>query len=268
MSVITSSANQRVKEIRKLRDRKFRAETGLAWVEGLRACGDAFTRIEMIQLVVVCPEILHSDFAEKLLEKANSAGIDVLEVNQEVFSSLSGKENPIGMGVVIHQQFCSLEGLSMNPGDLWVALDRVADPGNLGTILRTLDSCGGKGIILLDNCTDPYDPTSIRASTGAIFYLDLVKVGTIEFSGWKQKNDIILTGAVAVPGAKDYHSHKYADPLILLMGSEREGLTATLTELCDSLVSIPMIGHVDSLNLAEAAAVMLYEIFNQHRETK
>ncbi len=267
MSMISSSANPRIKEIRKLRDRKFRTETGLAWVEGLRACGDAFRKPEMIRQIVVCPETLHSGFADELLAKARSSGLDILEVNRDVFTGLSGKDNPTGMGVVIQQSYCLINDLVLHPGDLWVALDRVADPGNLGTIMRTLDSCGGKGLILLDNCTDPYDPTAIRASTGAIFYLDLVKTNSAGFSTWKRKSGTHITGAVAIPDAKDYHSQEYPDPLILLMGSEREGLSPLLTELCDSRVSIPMVGHVDSLNLAEATAIMLYEIFNKHRET-
>jgi RNA methyltransferase, TrmH family len=266
MTVITSSANAHLKEIRKLRDRKYRTETSLAWVEGLRACGDAFSHPEIIQQVVVCPESLHSSFADELLQKAHSQKIDVLEVNKDAYATLSGKDRPQGMGVIIRQTFRELNEVNLNPGDLWVALDRVADPGNLGTILRTLDACGGKGLFLLDQCTDPYDPTAIRASTGAVFHLDLVKTDTLHFSAWKKSSTCSLVGAVAVPGAKDYHSHHYSNPLILIMGSEREGLTPNLTQLCDSLVSIPMIGHVDSLNLAEATAIMLYEIFNQRRE--
>ncbi len=266
--MITSSANSQLKDIRKLRDRKFRTETGLAWVEGLRACGDAFTQLDLIQQVVICPESLHSRYADELVEKAASQKIEILEVSREAYATLSGKENPQGMGVVIRQSFWQLEQINLKNDGLWVALDRVADPGNLGTILRTLDACGGDGLILLDQCTDPYDPTAIRASTGAIFHLDLVKTDTPGFRDWKKKNHGCLTGAVAVPGTQDYHSHRYASPLILIMGSEREGLTPQLTELCDILVSIPMIGHVDSLNLAEATAIMLYEIFNQRRDRK
>ncbi len=266
MTLITSSANPRIKDLRKLRDRKYRSETGLAWVEGLRACGDAFSHPEHIEQMVICPETLHSSFADELLQKAVDHNIDVIETSREVYSSLSGKENPQGMGVVIRQTFQTLDNVVLSQADLWVALDRVADPGNLGTILRTLDASGGKGLILLDHCTDPYDPTAIRASTGAIFHLDLVKSDTQYFSMWKTRQNANLVGAVAVPGAQDYHSYIYTRPMILIMGSEREGLSPTLTELCDGLVYIPMIGHVDSLNLAEATAIMLYEIFNQHRE--
>lgn len=268
MTVITSTSNARIKDIRKLRDRKYRSETGLAWVEGLRACGDAFTRINDIQLVVVCGESLRSDFAGELLDRAGKAGIEVMDVGRDVYATLSGKENPQGMGVVIRQNFSNLDDVHLKAGDLWVALDRIADPGNLGTIMRTMDACGGKGVFLLDQCTDPYDPTAIRASTGAVFHEQLVRTDTVSFVRWKKTTSVPLVGAVAVPGAKDYHSQKYPDPLILIMGSEREGLTQELTDLCDACVTIPMVGHVDSMNLAEATAITLYEIFNQRRDAK
>ena len=209
---------------------------------------------------------MHSDFAGGLISRAEQSGIEILDVNRDVYATLSGKENPQGMGVVIRQHIQSLDAVDLRPGDLWVALDRVADPGNLGTIMRTLDASGGKGVILLDQCTDPYDPTAIRASTGAVFHIALTKADTTQFAAWKSRKKTALVGAVAVPGAKDYHVQNYPDPLVLIMGSEREGLTLALTDLCDACVSIPMIGHVDSLNLAEATAIMLYEIFNQRRD--
>jgi TrmH family RNA methyltransferase len=264
--MITSSANNRLKEIRKLRDRKYRTETGLAWVGGLRACGDAFTRPDLIHQLVYCPDTLHSDFAKGLLRIAEQNQIETFSVSRDAFPSLSGKDNPQGIGVVIQQQFRPIDMVNPCPGDLWVILDRIADPGNLGTIMRTLDACGGKGLILVDQCTDPYDSTAIRASTGAIFHLDLVKVGIESFTGWKKKISAQLFGAVAVPGALDYHTCTYADPLLLLMGSERKGLQPILMDLCDTAVTIPMVGHVDSLNLAEATAIVLYEVLNQRRD--
>ena len=264
--MITSTANPRLKEIRKLRDRKFRMKSGLAWVEGLRACGEAFQRPENIRQLVYCPETLHGEFADGLINKAEQNQIEIIPVSREAFPSLSGKDNPQGIGLVIQQLFRPIDSVSPTNGDLWVILDRIADPGNLGTIMRTLDACGGKGIILVDQCTDPYDPTAIRASTGAIFHLDLVKVDTPNLINWKKTTSAQMVGAVAVPGALDYHSMQYGNPLLLMMGSEREGLQPTLMELCDIQVFIPMIGHVDSLNLAEATAIMLYEIFNQRRD--
>jgi TrmH family RNA methyltransferase len=265
--LITSSYNNRLKEIRKLRDRKYRAESCLAWVEGLRACGEAFTQPEIIQNVVYSPENLHSSFAETLLDKAAMSGIEIMEVSKEAFSSLSGKENPQGFGVIIRQQFLPLDSVKPKVGDLWVVLDRIADPGNLGTIMRTLDAVGGTGVILLDHCTDPYDPTSIRASTGAIFRLNLVKASSLELLEWKHSVEIQMVATVAVVGARDYHSVEYSDPLMVVMGSEREGLLTEISKICDLSVTIPMAGHVDSLNLAEATAIMVYEVFNQRRQT-
>lgn len=265
--MITSSSNNRLKEIRKLRDRKNRAQSSLAWVEGLRACGEAFTRPEIVQQMVYSPENLHSSYAESLLDKAARSGIEVMEVSKEAFSSLSGKENPQGIGVIIRQQFLSLNSVKPKVGDLWVVLDRIADPGNLGTIMRTLDAVGGKGVILVDQCTDPYDPTSIRASTGAIFHLNLVRASVMELLEWKQSAVIDMVATVAVAGARDYHSVEYGDPLMVVMGSEREGLQPEISKICDLSVTIPMAGHVDSLNLAEATAIMIYEVFNQRRQT-
>ncbi|MEI8131161.1 MAG: RNA methyltransferase [Leptolinea sp.] len=266
--MITSSANPRVKEIRKLRDRKRRTETGLAWVEGLRACGDAFTRLDLIREVVYCPETLQSDFADELLKKAEIYKLDILPVSRDAFLGLSGKDNPQGIGVVIQQQIKTIEDVKPETGDLWVVLDRIADPGNLGTILRTLDAIGGKGLILLDQCTDPYDPTAIRASTGALFHLDLVKTDSAGFTAWKKNSAVQLVAVVAVAGVLDYHTYAYGDPLLIMLGSEREGLQSALLDLCDAAVCIPMVGHVDSLNLAEATAITLFEVFNQRREEK
>ncbi|HEX7555799.1 MAG TPA: RNA methyltransferase, partial [Leptolinea sp.] len=179
--MITSSANARIKEIRKLHDRKFRIETKLAWVEGLRACGDAFTHAGLIQQMVYCPETLHSNFADELLKTAEDHEIEIISVNREIFAGLSDKDNPQGIGLVIQQKIKPINLIQPAAGEIWIVLDRIADPGNLGTIMRTLDACGGKGLILVDQCTDPYDPTAIRASTGALFYLDIVKTDSSGF---------------------------------------------------------------------------------------
>ncbi|TLN13658.1 RNA methyltransferase, partial [bacterium] len=150
-------------------------------------------------------------------------------------------------------------------GDCWVVLDSVADPGNLGTILRTSDSTGCRGVILLDQSTDPYDPSCIRASMGALFSQTLVKASFEEFTDWKRSTGIQVVGT-SDKAQQNYHSYDYPRNLALLMGSERQGLQAKPLEICDSVVRIPMVGNSDSLNLAVATAVVLYEIFNQKQE--
>ena len=265
--IITSSANPQIKNIRKLRERKERQASGLFYVEGLRIVGEAVSQGAKIQTLVSAPELLSSDYGRDLLAKAVDAGLPVLEVSAGVFASLALKDGPQGLAAVIHQDYCNLNQVVLNRGDLWVALDSVADPGNLGTIMRTLDSVGGKGVILLDQSTDPYDPTATRASMGALFSLTLVKTTFDVFVSWKINNQALLIGTSGA-ASTDYHHIHYPDGFILLMGSERHGLMEGHLRLCDNVVRIPMVGRSDSLNLAVSTAVVLYEVFNQRQDRK
>jgi TrmH family RNA methyltransferase len=160
-----------------------------------------------------------------------------------------------------------LDELDPDPGDLMIALDSVADPGNLGTIMRTLDGVGGKGLILLDQSTDPYDPAAMRASMGTLFSLHFVKTDLEQFSTWKHEKEIKVVGT-SDKARVDYYGYPYPDPMVLLMGSERQGLTDSHYAICDEVVAIPMAGSADSLNLAVATALVMYEIFNHRRKMK
>jgi len=263
--LITSTGNPSIKQIRKLREKKERLHTGLYFIEGLRIVIEALQQGAEVECLVVAPDLLTSEFGWEKVEEENRRGIQVLQVNKVVFSSLASKENPQGIAAVVRQRWQELASLSLASQDLWVALDSVADPGNLGTILRTNDAVGGKGVILLDNCTDPYDLTTIRASMGAIFTQRLVKTTFDHFLHWKQAHQCPVIGT-SDRASTDYFHTSYPLPMILLMGSERMGLTDENMHDCDQVVSIPMVGRSDSLNLAVATGVMLYEIFNQHRK--
>ncbi|MEN6409715.1 MAG: RNA methyltransferase [Anaerolineaceae bacterium] len=265
MTLITSTSNPRIKQIRKLRERKEREACGCFYIEGLRVVTEAVKMGAEIETLLTSPELLTSDFGIELVEKQRTAGVDVMEVSADVFRSFSHKEGPVGLAAIVRQRWTRLDDVSLKPGDLWVALDSVADPGNLGTILRTNDAVGGKGVILLDQSTDPYDTTAARASTGALFSQRLVRTTFAEFAAWKQAAGVPLIGTSGAAAA-DYHQTRYPDPMVLISGSERMGLQEHHIRLCDGLVSIPMVGRSDSLNLAVATAVVLYEIFNQRRD--
>jgi TrmH family RNA methyltransferase len=262
---ITSQANPRVKAIRKLHERKERQQTGLFYVEGLRLVGEAVQLNAPIQYLVVAPYLLVSPFAKELLATPPACDLPRMEVSQVVFETFALKEGPQGIGAVVQQRWLPLEEVIPSPGSLWVALDSVADPGNLGAILRTSDAVGAEGVILLDNATDPYDPTAVRASMGAIFSQKLVKATTAEFTTWQKMHGCRVVGASGAASV-DYHHYPFPDPCVLLMGSERQGLHADQLAICDQLISIPMTGRSDSLNLAVATAIVLYEIFNQRRD--
>jgi RNA methyltransferase, TrmH family len=262
--MITSSSNERVKQIRKLRERKERTQTGLFVVEGLRIAAEAVQLGAEVELLVVAPELLSSDFGRALVAKEQERGRQVLEVSRAVFEGLALKENPQGIAAVVRQRWQPLDAVQLAPGKDWIALDSVADPGNLGTVLRTGDAVGTAGVILLDHSTDPYDPSAIRASMGAVFSQRLVKTTFAEFADWKRRTGVFLVGT-SDSAAEDYHLLRYPETLVLMMGSEREGLPEAHKQLCDAMARIPMMGRSDSLNLSVATAVMLYEVFNQRR---
>lgn len=262
--MVTSAANPRIKQFRKLRDRKERLASGLFTVEGLRIVAEAAAQGASLETLVVAPELLSSTFGQELVERIAGTGVTVLEVSAPVFESISLKEGPAGLAAVIRQRWASLESVRPDPQRTWVALDSVADPGNLGTILRTHDAVGGLGVILLDHSTDPYDPSSIRASMGAVFTQTLVRASFEDFAAWKQLHRAHLVGT-SDKAAVDYAVYNYPPDLVILMGSERQGLQERHLRLCDEVVAIPMRGSSDSLNLAVATGVVLYEVHNQRR---
>ena len=263
--IITSTSNPQIKEIRRLRDRKSRIASGEYYIEGLRIVGEALDRGEPVQRIIIAPELLISEYGQNLVNRYRQKSGEIVEVSRQVFENFSLKEGPQGIAAVLKQKWTELASVTIAPGDCWVALDSIADPGNLGTILRTSDSTGCRGVILLDQSTDPYDPSCIRASMGALFNQRLVKASFDEFLHWKR------TARVAVVGTSDkaeqnYHHFRYPTSLVVLMGSERQGLQPRHLEICDQVVRIPMLGISDSLNLAVATAVVLYEVLNQRQE--
>lgn len=260
--MITSTANDRVKAIRALKRRKERDARGLAYVEGIRAVLGAIESDADIALLVTAPDLLTSERAEVGLARAAAVGAERLNLSRKVFESISNRDGPQGIGAVIRQRFRSLRDVELEEGDRWVVATAAQDPGNLGTILRSADASGATGLILLEGGTDPWDPTAMRASTGAVFTQQLVRTDWSTFSTWARE-----TGATVVGTADDaeipYRGADYGSPTLLLMGSEREGLSAEQREFCDRLVAIPMRGGADSLNLGVATSLVLYELLHQ-----
>ncbi|MHC1740969.1 MAG: TrmH family RNA methyltransferase [Anaerolineaceae bacterium] len=263
--MISSTANEQIKAIRKLRERKNRVETNTFYIEGIRIVREAIAKPERIKTIIVAPDLLKSISAEDALVEVTQLGVPILEVNQTVFESFSLKDNPQGLAAVVKQDWGNLDEINYEEMGLWVGLDSIADPGNLGTIMRTLDAVGGKGLFLIDACTDPFDPTAVRGSMGAIFTMELIKVTSPELIRWKKENNIFAYGTS--DSAKiNYQEIEYPRNMILMMGSERQGLHQDLMRCCDAMVGIPMAGKSDSLNLAVATGITLYEIFNQQKK--
>ena len=258
--MITSRKNAKIKLARALRQRKHRDASGLFLVEGIRHVGEAVEARAHIDAIYYAPELLTSQFAQDLIERQSAHGLPCYAVAADVFDSLAEKENPQGILAVVHQGRLSLSGLSPRKFPWGVAVVAPQDPGNVGTILRTIDAVGASGLILLENSVDPYHATAVRASMGALFWLPVVTASFVEFAAWARENRYHVYGTSA-HAQRDYREvGVYRTPLVLLMGSEREGLADDQAAICEQLLRLPMKGKVTSLNLAVATGVMLYEV--------
>lgn len=267
MPPISSTGNRRIKAIRALQHRAERDRTGLFFVDGRRTVEDAMRHGAPIEVLVLAPDMMRGgDLAG--IERGAYRRLPRLEVSARVYESLARSAalayGPQGIGAVVRQRVSPLPvGLLPDPS-CWVALATPQNPGNVGTVLRTCDAVGASGVILVGPSTDPYDPAAVRASMGAIFSQQLVRTTLEELWCWTRRAGITVVGTS--PDAEhDYRAHHYRAPIILLMGNERSGLSPSESAACDALVSIPMVGSCNSLNLGVATGVVLYEIFEQRR---
>ncbi len=258
---ITSTSNSLIKEIRKLHHKKARDASGSFYVEGIRAVGEALRTGQDIEYILYSPDLLESKFGNQLVDGLPAGFEGLVEVTPEVFDSFSLKEGPQGLAAVVKQRWSLLEQVS-DTGGLWTAMESIQDPGNLGTILRSCDAAGGKGVVLLEKSTDPFHPSAVRASTGAVFTQKLVKTDLESFIRWKGKTGFPVIGTYC-GDVQNYRSYNYPENMILLMGSEQKGLQEEHLALCDALVTIPMAGTVDSLNISVAASIVLFEILHR-----
>ena len=268
--MITSTANDRIRSIRALQRRKHRESTGHAYVEGIRAVIEAIRTPGAVETLIVAPDLLTSTTARDAVadatdRAASGAGLARLEVSAAVFRSLSNRDGPQGLAAVIRQRWDALKDVELEDGDRWVALASVADPGNLGTILSTCAAADAAGVIVLERSADPYTPTAMRASTGAVFGRRLVRADWPTFARWARTARVTIVGATD-DADTSYRGADYGSRSIVLMGGEREGLTAEQRALCDRLVAIPMRGDTDSLNLAVATSLILYEVLDQREQ--
>jgi RNA methyltransferase, TrmH family len=273
LNLITSNSNQKIKQVRALRQRKARQESGLFLVEGIHPVGEAAAaaaagRRITIETILYAPERLTSEFALGLVEEQSQGGVPCYPATPEVFESISEKENPQGILAVVRLAQPELDEL--NPANFpWgVALLSPQDPGNVGTILRTIDAVGASGLLLVNDVEsgrfscDPYHPAAVRASMGTLFWYPVLTVPLLQFAGWINTHAYHLYGTSS-HAVEDYKAARgYPRPAVLLLGSEQAGLAPQHIDLCERLVRLPMYGRASSLNLAVAAGIMLYAMID------
>ncbi len=251
---ISSLSNPLVKRARALRQRKAREETGLFLVEGLHPVGEAIEAGWEFEALLYSPDLLTSSFGERLVAE-NSAKLQ--PVTAEVMQSMADKENPQGILGILHQRQSRPEELAL--ARHLVAMVTPQDPGNVGTVLRTMDAVGADGMFLVDGGVDPYNPTCVRASMGAIFWKLLVQLPFPALVEWSHTHGIQLIGTSAHTST-DYAAFEPRVPWMLVLGSEQKGLAQDQLENCDSRIALPMRGRASSLNVAVAAGVLLYAL--------
>jgi len=261
---IAGFSNPLVKQVRALRDKKHRRATGLFLAEGLRILTEALDAGTAPQMLWLTSETGSHPLVQRLAEATEAAGGEVLLTSADILAKLSGKDNPQTVLGVYRERATALDAIDRSAAGIWLVAERLRDPGNLGTILRTGDAVGAGGLILIDDCTDPFSVEAVRASMGAIFTQQVATARWGEFVAWLRGGQGELVGT-SLNTETDYQSAHYASPSFLLVGNESHGLPNDYEAECDLLVKIPMLGKADSLNAAMATAVMAYEILNQRR---
>ncbi|GGB57757.1 RNA methyltransferase [Roseibium aquae] len=263
---ITSHSNPLVKEIKGLiAQRKHRTQSGLFVAEGLKLATDAMGAGWTVRYLVLGPEAKDNPVAQKAAATAKARGAMILEVNTAILSAMTRKDNPQMVVGVYEQQTVPLSSVTAAGATVWIALDRVRDPGNLGTIIRTADAAGASGVILVGDCTDPFAVETVRATMGSLFHVPLVKCSQEAFLAFARNWPGTVVGT-HLEGSVDYRAATYPEPVLLTMGNEQHGLGPDIAAACRTLIRIPQAGQADSLNLAVATGIALYEIRRPHLE--
>lgn len=256
---VTSLSNPIIKDIKALSDKKTREETGTFMAEGLKLVIDALELGWKIRTLVYAKAAKGKPLVEQVAVKTVASGGLVLEVSEKVLSSITRRDNPQMVVGIFENRWTRLSDVRPETGQTFVALDRVRDPGNLGTIIRTADAAGASGVILVGECTDPFSLETVRATMGSVFATPVIRASVEEFLAWHRQSGVEVV-ATHLAGSVDYRTVDYTKkPVVILMGNEQSGLPENMARAANRLVRIPQQGRADSLNLAVATAVMLFE---------
>ncbi|GAB7553308.1 RNA methyltransferase [Novosphingobium sp. 11B] len=255
---ITGFSNPLVKFLRSLRDKKHRKREKRFLAEGLRLLTDARECGVLPEMLVMAIGRDPHPLLDALETAVAAAGGEIVEMDVEILAKVTGKDNPQAVAGVFAEFDTRLANLDRASSPIWLVAQALRDPGNLGTMLRTGDAVGAGGLILIDDCADPFSVEAVRASMGAIFTQKIAIARWEEFQDWLRGGDGQLVAA-SLRDPTDYRQAPYATPCFLMVGNESQGLPADYEQACDLRVTMPMLGRADSLNAAVAGAVLAYE---------
>jgi len=256
---ITGFSNPTVKALRALRDKKHRRREGKFLAEGLRLLTDARESGHCPETLVMAGGRDRHPLLDRLEADVLAAGGEVIETTADILGKITGKDNPQAVAGVFAEFDTSLDTISRDTAPIWLVAQALRDPGNLGTMLRTGDAVGAGGLILIDDCADPFGVEAVRASMGAIFTQRVAQARWEQFLPWLRGGPGQLVAA-SLRDAVPYRGAPYAAPCLILVGNESRGLPEEYEAACDLRVTMPMHGRADSLNAAIAGAVLSYEV--------
>jgi TrmH family RNA methyltransferase len=256
---ITGFSNPTVKLLRSLRDKKHRKREGKFVAEGLRLLTDARESGRVPEMLVMAERRDEHPLLQALIAEIDRTGGELVETSPEILSRITGKDNPQAVLGVFAEFDTSLAKIDRSAAPIWLVAQALRDPGNLGTMLRTGDAVGAGGLILIDECADPFSAEAVRASMGAVFTQAIAQAPWAEFLAWLRRGEGQLIAA-SLRDAVPYRGAPYHTPCFILVGNESRGLPEEYEAACDLRVTLPMRGRADSLNAAIAGAVLAYEV--------
>jgi TrmH family RNA methyltransferase len=256
---ITGFSNPTIKFVRSLRDKKHRRREARFLAEGLRLLTDARASGRLPEVLLMATGRDPHPLLDELELAVNAAGGDVIEVPIDILAKVTGKDNPQAVCGVYAEWDTGLAAIDRAAAPIWLVAQAMRDPGNLGTMLRTADAVGAGGVILIDDCADPFSVEAVRASMGAVFTQTLAQARWADFVAWLRAGPGQLVAA-SLREAVPYRGAAYARPCFVMVGNESRGLPQDYEMACDLRVTMPMLGRADSLNAAVAAAVLAYEV--------
>ncbi len=213
-----------------------------------------------IETLLYCDALLADGVGWSIVRQLQGDNVHCVGVTQQVFEHVSQRNNPDGLAAIVTGTRIDVGSVEVGKTDIFVCLSDISDPGNLGTILRTIDSAGASGCILVGDSTDPYHPRAVRPSRGSLFSVRVAHAAGMDAIWTWARQHKVHTAATSPRGGQSYWQASYALPLLFILGSEHEGLTQATLDAADQLVTIPMWGTMSSLNVAVAASLLLYEI--------
>lgn len=259
---ITGFSNPTVKFLRSLREKKHRKAAGKFLAEGLRLLTDARECGHVPEVLVMAEGRDPHPLLDALEAAVLDTGGEVIETSAEILGKITGKDNPQAVAGVFAEFDTSLGAIDRSSAKIWLVAQALRDPGNLGTMLRTGDAVGAGGLILIDDCADPFSVEAVRASMGAVFTQKIALARWDEFLPWLRSGPGQLVAA-SLREAVPYRGAPYAAPCFVMVGNESRGLPQDYEQACDLRVTMPMKGRADSLNAAVAAAVLAYEVLDR-----